>query len=247
MSLRNELRKLKTKVFSFFDLSSFNNPVTPKISVNLITYNNIKTIQSCIESVLALEDLSEEIIVVDSGSTDGTLEYLKSIKKIEIIEKNFFAGYSQHRNIALKASRASWILVLDSDEYLDKAFYALVPSLLKSKLYSGYRFYRRWLIQKNAYINLFDYKGQFTSSLRLFRNLPKLEYRGELHESLFGLEEKRIKKLPKKQAFIYHLDLLSNPLEARLEKVLSREKQLKGAGHPEEYLPELFNLPISLL
>lgn len=189
----------------------------------------------------------EEIVVVDSGSDDGTLEYLETINKVKFIKRKTFEGYSQHRNMALKESRSSWILVLDSDEYLSKSFLETVGDLIKTKIYSGYRIYRRWLINENSYINLFDYRGRFTSSLRLFRNFKNIEYRGHLHEAVFGLEMKRIKKLSKDTAYIYHLDLMENSLEERIEKVLRREKTLKGSGHPEEYLPELYNYPISLL
>ena len=81
-----------------------------KISVYIIAFNEVEKIRDCINSVL----WADEIILVDSHSTDGTTEIALELgaKVIQIP----FKGYGDLRNEAIKHCNGDWIFSLDSDE-----------------------------------------------------------------------------------------------------------------------------------
>ena len=86
------------------------------ISVIIPVFNREKFVAKAIDSVLSQTLLPDEIIVVDDGSTDGTIDILRSyhdkIKTISIAN----SGVSKARNEGIKASRGRWIALLDSDD-----------------------------------------------------------------------------------------------------------------------------------
>ena len=127
MSLLREFKKFSDNFAAVFDLSSLSNPSNPTLALNLLTKNNEKTIKAALESC---HDVVDEIIVVDTGSTDATKLILKSYLKVKLIEEESFRGYSYHRNQAIKATKSDWILVFDSDEFLSTFLATLVILLL---------------------------------------------------------------------------------------------------------------------
>lgn len=86
-----------------------------KISVAIITYNEEKNIKDCIESVL---DLADEIIVLDSHSTDATEEIARSFSKVKFFVHPF-QGHVEQKNKAIEFCQNEWILSLDADERVD--------------------------------------------------------------------------------------------------------------------------------
>ena len=82
-----------------------------KISALIITYNEMGYIEKCIDSI----QFADEIIVVDSYSTDGTYEYLKNHPKVRVIQ-NEFENYTAQKSFALKWASHDWVLFLDADE-----------------------------------------------------------------------------------------------------------------------------------
>jgi glycosyltransferase involved in cell wall biosynthesis len=87
-----------------------------KLSVSIITFNEEKNIQACLESVL---NIADEIIVVDSYSKDKTAEICQSFPKLTFIE-NRFTGHVEQKNFAIEQSTNDFILSLDADERLSE-------------------------------------------------------------------------------------------------------------------------------
>lgn len=89
------------------------------VSVVILTFNEEKNIRDCIESVL---DFTDHIFVVDSGSTDKTLEILSSYP-VQVLY-NPFENYSQQRNWAINtiSFETDWILNLDADHRATEEF-----------------------------------------------------------------------------------------------------------------------------
>jgi glycosyltransferase involved in cell wall biosynthesis len=86
------------------------------VSAFVICQDEIKTIAYTIESIRKVAD---EIVVVDSGSTDGTLEYLKNQKDI-VLKHHPFKDYVSQKEYAQSLCRYEWLLNLDADEELSE-------------------------------------------------------------------------------------------------------------------------------
>ena len=103
-------------------------PVT--LSVVLITHNEEANLARALESVRPLVRAGQgEIIVVDSGSTDRTLEIAKSYGAKVFAEA--WKGYAAQKNSALEKATGDWILSLDADEELDEQLQQSVANTLE--------------------------------------------------------------------------------------------------------------------
>jgi len=99
-----------------------------KISGVIITFNEEQNIQKCIESLLAVTD---EIVVVDSFSTDKTEAICISYDKVSFI-KNEFQGHIQQKNYAMEKAQFDFVLSLDADEALSESLQEELLALKKS-------------------------------------------------------------------------------------------------------------------
>lgn len=88
----------------------------PKLSVVIATYNEENNLLECLKSV---EDLANEIVIVDGGSTDKTVEIAKSFKANIIITDNP-PIFHINKQKALEQAKHEWILQLDADERVTK-------------------------------------------------------------------------------------------------------------------------------
>jgi len=101
------------------------------LSVVLITHNEELNLARTLESVKALvRDGQGEIIIVDSGSTDRTLEIAKSFGAKIFIEE--WKGYAGQKNSAIDKATGDWILSLDADEELDERLQQTLNNTLES-------------------------------------------------------------------------------------------------------------------
>jgi glycosyltransferase involved in cell wall biosynthesis len=103
----------------FHELSAFLVPCTiifdMKLSVVIITFNEERNLQRCLESV---KDVASEIIVLDSFSTDSTREIAEKYRATFV--QHAFDGHIQQKNRAWKLASHEWVLSLDADEALDE-------------------------------------------------------------------------------------------------------------------------------
>lgn len=81
------------------------------LSVAIVCRNNVGTIGATVDSV---RDLAAEIVALDNGSTDGTIDLLRS--RHVRVEHTQWLGHIRTKQLALEACRQPWILSLDSDE-----------------------------------------------------------------------------------------------------------------------------------
>ncbi len=89
----------------------------------VVTYNGIKWIEKCISRLLE-SDYPTHVIVVDNGSTDGTVNYIsENFGSVEIIETGKNIGFGQANNIGLKqaiAGKAGYVFLLNQDAWIEK-------------------------------------------------------------------------------------------------------------------------------
>lgn len=94
------------------------------LSVIVISYNTKETTLNCLESVLKhTKGLAYEIIVVDNGSDDGSVEGIKALSKIHsqinlIVSKNNL-GFGRANNLGVKSAKGDYLLFLNSDTLLN--------------------------------------------------------------------------------------------------------------------------------
>jgi len=86
-----------------------------KISLCIITLNEQDNLRRCLESALPIAD---EIVVVDSGSIDGTKEIAREFSAVW--EHRDWEGYVNQKNYALSRASHEWVLSLDADESLSE-------------------------------------------------------------------------------------------------------------------------------
>jgi (heptosyl)LPS beta-1,4-glucosyltransferase len=90
-------------------------PEIEKLTAVVITKNEEKNIAKCLNSL----SFVDEIIVVDSGSTDKTLEIVKTYKDIVLIKTEWF-GFVENKRIGINRATHDWILWIDADEEVPK-------------------------------------------------------------------------------------------------------------------------------
>jgi len=98
------------------------------ISATIICFNEEKKIRTCIESLLQVCD---EIIVVDSNSTDNTLSILSEYPKVKVHQQEWL-GFSAQKQLAVDYATHDWVLSMDSDEYLSKELIVEISKLKDS-------------------------------------------------------------------------------------------------------------------
>lgn len=113
-----------------------------RISVCCLTFNSERTIRKTLESV---EKIADEIIVVDSLSTDKTLEIVKNFT-----DKIYHKTYKYHglqMNYTIDLCSNDWVFCIDSDEFLDEDMIRHILRLKKDRLNDkeAFRLHREWL------------------------------------------------------------------------------------------------------
>ncbi len=98
-----------------------------KLSVTIITKNEEGAIEACLVSVA----WADEIVVVDSGSTDRTVEICKSHGAMVHITTKW-PGFGPQKNLALSLASHDWVLSLDADERISAELRAEIEDVLKS-------------------------------------------------------------------------------------------------------------------
>ena len=141
----------------------------PTIAACMIVKNEEEFIQSAIESV---QDAVDEIIVVDTGSTDDTV-HIAQRAGASVHHFAWMNDFSAARNASLDYATSDWVLILDADERLTKSSHVALRAVVENHHYDD--------IQKVFCVQIKNYTraGVFQSdgfSGRLFRRLPELRF-----------------------------------------------------------------------
>ncbi len=149
-----------------------------KISGLIITYNEEKNIQEVLECF----DFCDEIIVVDSFSTDKTVEIAGTFPKVKIIQ-NKFEDFTKQRNLALDYAKNDWVLFLDGDERITPQLRQEILETVKNPdAKDAYYFYRTFFLGSKK----INFSGtQNDKNFRFFRK-SKAHYseNKKVHETL---------------------------------------------------------------
>lgn len=146
-----------------------------RLSLCMIVRNEEAFLPRCLESVKGAVD---EIIVVDTGSTDGTIAVARRFGAT-IKEMPWRSDFSAARNASLELATGDWILMLDADEALVPESAAALPALLADPSVEGYFIQMRHLIGSIAHPEV-----EVSPLFRLWRNRPAYRFVGEIHEQI---------------------------------------------------------------
>lgn len=148
------------------------------LSVAIITYNEDWIIE---KTLSALDTWVDQIVVVDSFSTDNTPNILEMFNATVFQKK--WEGYSKQKNFAISKCTGDWILVLDADEVLNDGLKnEILETIKKPGSYKGFKVKRKFYIGKR-WIRYGGYYPDY--QLRLFKNNLNAHYKQrEVHESI---------------------------------------------------------------
>jgi glycosyltransferase involved in cell wall biosynthesis len=148
----------------------------PRLSVVIITRNEAANIRDCLESVR----FADEIVVVDSGSTDDTVPICREFGAR--IFDHPFAGYGPQKNFGLDRASGDWILSVDADERVPDALREeILSAISSSEACDGY-----FVARKNYFGDTWiRHGGWFPDyTLRLFRKEKGRFNERSVHESV---------------------------------------------------------------
>lgn len=114
-----------------------------KITGLIITFNEERNIEEVINNL----DFVDELIIVDSYSTDKTVELINKYPNVKLIQ-NKFENYTSQRNIALEHATFNWILFIDADERVSNKLKIEILETVNSETnHSAFYFYRKFMFQ----------------------------------------------------------------------------------------------------
>jgi glycosyltransferase involved in cell wall biosynthesis len=151
------------------------------LSVTIITFNEELNIARAIESA----QFADEVIVVDSGSSDKTCEIARHMGAKVIT--HLFEGYGQQKNFAAQQAQGKWILNIDADEVISPELKSSVESVLRSKGPS-YQIYQ--MKRRNHFCGHAIYGGGWypDTNARLYQSGKATWTTPKVHERLLSID-----------------------------------------------------------
>ena len=125
-----------------------------KISVIIPTYNSANFIEKTLESLISQTVLPEEIIIVDDGSKDNTVEIInkwaQNKKSLNIkFKQNQHKGPGEARNIGIHLSTGDWISFLDSDDTWEPKKIYEVKKIIRNNINVNFITHYEYFINNN--------------------------------------------------------------------------------------------------
>jgi glycosyltransferase involved in cell wall biosynthesis len=157
----------------------------PKLSLAMIVKNEARCLERCLRSVRAVVN---EIIIVDTGSTDGTIEIARKFDA-KISHFDWINDFSAARNFSLDQAEGDWILVLDADEFASEALGTEIREFIQSrsaigrlKIVSDFRRNGHTLRSQSFVSRLFPRGAHFHGRIheQVVSRLERVSLRGEL-------------------------------------------------------------------
>lgn len=139
----------------------------------MIVRNEENYLADCLESV---KDIADEIVVVDTGSTDDTLK-IAELYKARIYSFKWIDDFSAARNFALSKSNGRWVFYLDADERLSPGSVQIIKEIISRDEKAG-------VSCKVVSRNSDNCTSQNMFYTRMFYNDPALKFTGAIHEQI---------------------------------------------------------------
>ncbi len=198
-----------------------------RISACLIVKDEAASLAGCLRSVRGVAD---EIVVVDTGSTDDTVLIARA-EGANVTTIAWRGDFAAARNAALDQATGDWIFVLDADEELDDASAAAVRAAASDPAAEAY------------WVRIVSYLGESPDDQltvenlypRLFRRRPQYRFSGDIHEQILPALTTAGADVRTSAITLLHYGYLA-PVVARRGKIARNTTMLEGAlkKHPKD-------------
>lgn len=195
-----------------------------KLSINIIVKNGGTAIEDCLRSAC---NVADEVIVVDTGSVDGTIDRVKQMHDVTLYCIEWENSFSAARNYALDRSTGEWVLYLDADEIL-QADRETLNTMMENEEAEGY-----WIVVESFLAPDLS-QSKLHHNLRMFRNRPDYRFEGRIHEQILKsiLRNSSREVLKESNVVIQHFGYL--PEQVAIHAKINRNIQLLELSLTEE-------------
>jgi tetratricopeptide (TPR) repeat protein len=143
--------------------------VAPLLTAALIVRDEAAVLEDCLESIA---DVADEIVIVDTGSTDGTIDIARRRGAV-VIEHPWADDFAEARNVGLERATGDWVLYIDADERLVEPDRHRMQALLRGSDAAALRVLFHPQLDASAYLEF-----------RIWRNHPSIRFEGIIHETV---------------------------------------------------------------
>ena len=192
-----------------------------KLSIYMVVYNEELRIE---RTLRALQGIADELIIVDSGSTDKTLEIAKRYHaKIYFHE---WKSYCDQKHYAESLCTNEWVLLLDADEVISKELLEEIKAIKKSPQYKAYKIKIVDMLPKDTKAS--KYARQF-NPVRLYSRKYGVMPADKMNKDRVELQEGI--EIGQMKSFIYHYSFLN--IEQTLDKYNRHSTELQKTWKKE--------------
>lgn len=219
-----------------------------RISQCMIVKNEEKNIKRALEWA---KEIAFEQIVVDTGSTDRTVEIAKGMGAV-VYHFDWINDFAAAKNYAIERAHGDWIAFLDADEYFtleDARKLDFILDTIEKEAYSK----TEWRCDaiESAWLQL-DHKGKIFligKQIRIFKNTPNIRYVGQIHENLKALDGSALVKVDMSQELsIFHTgyawtaDKKKTKSERNIELIEKELEREPDNSHMALYMAEALDI-----
>jgi len=153
----------------------------PHVSVIVVNWNGLAYLAECLDSLAAQSYAALEVIVVENGSTDGSLEYLRGQRKgrIRLVESPSNLGFAGGNNLGIRASKGAYLALLNNDAVADPHWVKALVAAAEADPGVGMCASRIYVWRRPG---LLDGAGLLVSGDGIGRGRGRLEPDGERYE-----------------------------------------------------------------
>lgn len=196
------------------------------VTLCMIVRNEEESLPRCLKSV---DGVVDEIVLVDTGSTDSTPEIGRR-SGAKLISHKWKNDFSEARNAGLEAASCQWILVLDADEELDPETRRRLPVIVGSSEADGIEIIVRSLMPETDILKYED-----TRIVRLFKSNGLHRYTLPIHEQIRSSIEKAGGTIVRSDMLILHYGYMNRFVAGKEDR---RERNLRILNEATKQSPD---------
>ena len=193
----------------------------PTLSLCMIVKNEAGNLERCLKSVQTVVD---EMIVVDTGSTDQTVEIAQAYGA-KVLQHPWQADFALARNVGLEQATGDWILHLDADEALEPGSRQRIKSVLAACKAEGLKVCVRNFNPASALAAYFDSPQE-----RLFCNRAYHRYEQPIHELILPSIWRHGGKVAESDLVIWHYGYMQPTVQGEMDRVQRNQRILEQAA-----------------